>query len=326
MSLPSPPIAATSYAGKHKTPGFAVHQCFFRLYGSDIVTLYLTDSNPGAEMLIIDCHAHITANDEERYPPTEKPLRVPDGKGSLEDLRRTSLANGVSAVRAVHTVSFYRYDNRYLCDATKANPDWVSGVCTLDPDDPQSPGLLKRFVRQYGVRTLRSIPGNQRRTFDHDGVRNLWKVCADSGATVDIFLMSLDWVEGAEKLLREFPDIVVGFDHCMDLKPGRSYDKKLKEVLRLSMYKNLYPKVDFISTGTEMGFPGSDLHYAVLKIIDTYGSERCLWGSNFPNQLWTPKMTYAQHLKIFTHELPLRKKDRAQVLGQTARHLWFPHL
>ena len=277
-------------------------------------------------MLIIDCHAHITSPDEQRYPLKENPLLIADGRGSIDDLREVSLANGVTAVRAIHTVSSYDYDNRYLCDAARANPDWVSGVCTLDPDDPRSPDLLTLFVKQYGVKTLRSTPGNQRTTFDHDGVRKLWKACADVGATVDIFLMQPAHVESAEKLLREFPSLIVGFDHCMDLKPGPLYDQVLSEVLRLSKYENLYPKVDFISTGTENGFPGSDLHAAALNIIDTYGPERCVWGSNFPNCVWTPKLTYAQHLRIFTEALPLSDEARAQVLGETARRLWFPHL
>ncbi|MFP6768867.1 MAG: amidohydrolase family protein [Planctomycetaceae bacterium] len=277
-------------------------------------------------MRIIDCHAHIYSPDEKKYPPVAKPLRVPGGKGSIRDLRQISLAKGVTAVRAVQTVSFYGYDNRYLCDATKANPKWVSGVCTLNPDDPHSPGLLRQHVKDFGVRTLRSTPGNNRRTFDHDGVRQLWKVCADVGATVDIFLMYPEWVAGAEKLLKEFPKLTVGFDHCMDLKPGPIYDKVLSEVLRLSKYRNLYAKVDFISTGTAIGFPGNDLHDAAMKIINAYGPERCVWGSNFPNVLWTPKMTYGQHLKIFTEVLPLSDKARRQVLGETARRLWFPKL
>ena len=277
-------------------------------------------------MLIIDCHAHISSADEDRYPPKDDPLRVPGGKASINDLRTVSRTNGVTAVRAVQTVSFYDYDNRYLCDATKANPDWVAGVCTLDPDDPRSPGMMERFVRHYGVKTLRSTPGNNRTTFDHEGVRRLWKTCADVGATIDIFLMRLEWVESAEKLLREFPNINVGFDHCMDLKPGPLYAKTLSEVLRLTKYKNLYAKVDFISTGTAIGYPGPDLHDAAMKIIDAYGPERCVWGSNFPNVLWTPKLTYAEHLGIFTRELPLGEKARAQVLGETARRLWFPRL
>lgn len=277
-------------------------------------------------MLIIDCHAHIYSPNEDRYPAVDRPLRVPGGKASIDDLRRISLSHGVTAVRAVQTVSFYGYDNRYLCDATKANPDWVSGVCTLDPDDPHSPGLMEQYVRDFGVRTLRSTPGNNRRTFDHPGVRQLWKTCAELDATVDIFLMNLEWVDSAERLLKEFPGVIVGFDHCMDLKPGRLYEQKLEAVLRLSRYPNLYPKVDFISTGTQQGYPGADLHDAALKIIDTYGPERCVWGSNFPNALWTPGMSYAEHLRIFTDALPLSEQAREQVLGQTARRLWFPKL
>ena len=280
----------------------------------------------GFAMLIIDCHAHVYSPDEERYQPTQNPLRVPGGGGSAEDLGKISRANGVAAVRAVQTVSFYGYDNRYLCDVTRTNSDWVAGVCTLDPDDPHSPGYLQQFVRESGVKSLRSIPGRSRTTFDDQAVRSLWKESADLGITVDLFLMNLEWVEGAEKLLQEFPDLTVAFCHCMDIKPGADYEKTVDQVLRLARFRNLYAKVDFISTGTEVGYPGADLQAAALQIIEAYGSERCVWGSNFPNQLWTPKLTYAEHLRIFTEVLPLSSRARADVLGETARRLWFPHL
>ena len=50
-----------------------------------------TDLERTTPMLIIDTHAHIYSPDEKRYPPIEKPLRPPGGKGSLEDLQRESL-------------------------------------------------------------------------------------------------------------------------------------------------------------------------------------------------------------------------------------------
>lgn len=277
-------------------------------------------------MLIIDCHAHVYSPDEERYQPTQDPLRVPGGGGSIEDLGRISRANGVAAVRAVQTVSFYGYDNRYLCDVARTHPDWVAGVCTLDPDDPHSPGYLQQFVSESGVKSLRSIPGRSRTTFDDQAVRGLWQQAADLGITVDLFLMQLEWVDGAVKLLQEFPGLTVALCHCIDIKPGPAYERTLKHVLRLARFKNLYAKVDFISTGTERGYPGDDLHAAALQIIEAYGSERCVWGSNFPNQLWTPKLTYAEHLRIFKEALPLSSRDRANVLGETARRLWFPRL
>ena len=109
-------------------------------------------------MLIIDTHEHIYSPDEKRYPTIEKPLRPPKGKGALEDLEQQSRANGVDAVCAIQTSTFYRFDNRYILDSSKANPDWVAGVCTLNPDDPRSPSLLARHVREHGVRGMRSIP------------------------------------------------------------------------------------------------------------------------------------------------------------------------
>jgi len=275
-------------------------------------------------MLIIDCHAHIVSADERRYRPREHPLRPPGGRASVEDLRRVSQAAGVRAVRAIQTVTFYGYDNSYLCDSVKPNWKWLRGVCTLDPDDARSAGLLGQFARKYGVSTLRSIPSPSRKTFDDASVRRLWKVVADEGMSVDIFLMRLEMVPSAVRLLKDFPRLTVGFDHCMDLKPGPLLAPSLDAVLKLSRFPHLYPKLDFIGTGTERKFPCEDLHKPCLKIIDAYGPERCVWASSFPNDLWTPKLTYAEHLRIFTEVLPLRSSARRQILGETARRLWFP--
>lgn len=278
-------------------------------------------------MLIIDCHAHIQSSDEERYQPKDRPLRPPGGRASVEDLRRISQANGVRAVRAIQTISFYGYDNRYLCDSAKANRSWLRGVCTLDPDDPHSPGLLRHYTREFGVASLRSVPSPSRKTgFDDPGVRDLWKMAANEGLTIDIFLMRLEMVPSATKLIQEFPGLTVGFCHCMDLKPGALLAPKLESILNLSRYRNLYPKLDFIGTGTAQKFPCEDLHEPCLKIIDAYGPERCVWTSCFPNDLWTPNLTYSEHLRIFTEALPLKTEARRAILGETARRLWFPDL
>src|SRR5260370_38146477 len=139
-------------------------------------------------MLIIDCHAHIYSPDEKRYPSKDKPLRPPKGKGSVEDLRKESLANGVSAVRAIQTLTFYGVDNRYLIESAKANKSWLAGVCNLEPDDPHSPLLLREYGRDYSVLSLRSIPSPARKPFDDPGVRALWKVARECAATVCLFL------------------------------------------------------------------------------------------------------------------------------------------
>lgn len=65
------------------------------------------------------------------------------------------------------------------------------------------------------------------------------------------------------------------------------------------------------------------MHALCLKIVNAFGSERCVWGSDFPCELWTPRVTYAQHLRIFAQDLPLSAEQRAAILGGTASRLWF---
>ena len=92
----------------------------------------------------------------------------------MEHLREQSRAAGVTAVRAIQTRTYYGFDNRYLCDSASAHPDWVCGVVTLDPDNPESPAILRRQVRESGVKSLRT--SRVRRTG-----RSTMPGCAPSG-------------------------------------------------------------------------------------------------------------------------------------------------
>jgi predicted TIM-barrel fold metal-dependent hydrolase len=275
-------------------------------------------------MLIIDTHAHIYSPDEKRYPPIDKPLRPPGGKGSLEDLLRESRANGVTAVCIIQTSTFYRFDNRYILDSAKAAPEWTAGVCTLDPDDPHSPGLLQQYAREYGIRGMRSIAGGDGR-FDHAGVRALWKTALESGIVINV-LSQLATAGQVDQLLGEFPTLRVVLDHCLNPEAGPNLEATVEQVVKMSRRPNLHAKLTFLPTGSRTGYPCADMHEACRRIIAAFGPERCIWGSDFPNDLWTPRVTYAEHLKIFQEALNLNDNDRARILGETAHRLWFPNL
>ena len=81
--------------------------------------------------------------------------------------------------------------------------------------------------------------------------------------------------------------------------------------------------MDFIGTGTQQPYPCEDLHDTAMQVIRVYGAERCLWTSSYPNEIWTPKITYAEHLKLFTEALPLKDSERRLILGENARRIWF---
>lgn len=272
-------------------------------------------------MLIVDTHAHIYAPNEKAYPPIEKPLRPPSGKGSLGHLRALSSADGVEKACLIQVSTFYRFDNRYICDSAKVSSDWAAGVCTLDPEDPHSPGLLAQYARDYGLRGMRSIPARDGK-LDHPGVRALWKTAMDQGLVINL-LIGREKAGQAERLLTDFPKLRVVLDHCLNLKAGPELEPTLADVLRLARHRNLHAKLTFIPTGSSTGYPCADMHEPCRKVVEAYGAERCVWGSDFPCELWTPRVSYAEHLRIFTKDLPFNDSQRAAILGETARRLWF---
>lgn len=110
------------------------------------------------DLLIVDCHAHIYGEDEQKYPTVENPYRPPCGKGTLAHLKQEMKSNGVRFVTAIQTSTYYRFDNRFTADSARDNSDFMAGVITLDPDNPESPNLLRHYVQDSNVRGMRSIP------------------------------------------------------------------------------------------------------------------------------------------------------------------------
>jgi predicted TIM-barrel fold metal-dependent hydrolase len=275
--------------------------------------------------LIIDTHAHLFSRDEKRYPPKGNPPRLSADAGTLERLRREVEANHVRGVCAVQVSGFYGFDNRYICDAAKANTSWMAGICTLDPDDPHSPALLAQFKKDYGMQGMRSVPSSSGK-LDHPGVRGLWKSALDQGIVVNL-LTTAALADEADRLLRDFPGLPVVLDHSLQLEAGPKVNETLAALQKLSKHKNVYTKVSFIANGPQGcmdGYPCQSFHKVCLEVIDIFGPERCAWGSHYPQERYAPRLTYSQALRIFSEVLPLSGEARAAVLGGTAKKLWFP--
>jgi predicted TIM-barrel fold metal-dependent hydrolase len=281
----------------------------------------LSDAAEDSLPRIIDCHAHIYSEDEETYPPIAKPYRPPAGKGTIAHLREELRSNGVRHAMAIHTFTFYRWDNRFTAEASRANRDVIAGVCTLNPDDGESIRVLERYAKEFNVRGFRSIPAQSGR-LDDPHVNDLWSACKRLGIVVCV-LVNRDKRGEIESLAARHPELPVVIDHCLNLAAGPEHDAILADMLALARLPNLHAKLSHIVTGSAEPYPFRDMHASCRSIIQAYGPDRCVWGSDFPCELWCPKATYAQHLRVFTHELGLDAQAKRHILGETARRLWF---
>jgi len=275
-------------------------------------------------VILVDTHAHIYSEDDQKYPRIEKPLRPPAGKGTLEHLREEVQNNGIHRVVIVQTASAYRWDNRLTAQTVAASREWATGVCTLNPEDPASPGLLKRYVKESGFKGTRVFPTpGLTPGLGHDGHVRLWEAAAEAGALV-CALIPPGACGDLARMLERFPHVPAVLDHCANLKASDGPDSDaLRAVCALARFPNLTAKVTMVVTGSEEEVPCRDMHGIARRVIDAFGPDRCIWGSDFPCELWIPKATYAQHLRIFTHDLGLSASEQEAILGKTAMRLWF---
>ncbi len=272
--------------------------------------------------MIIDTHAHIYSEDLQTYPTIDDPLRPPPDTGTPEGLQDAMRSSGVDRAMLVQTSTFYGWDNTFVRDTGAAAGDWARSVVTLDPENPHSPDVLYALYERANARALRTYPVSHR-DYDHPGNRRLIAAARDLGMTVNALLGEVRSAGELATILADFPDCNFVLDHCLALETGPEFVAKLNRVIELASFSNLHAKLTFLPTGTQEPFPFPDMHGACRRIIDAYGPERCVWGSDYPTELWCPNVTYAQHLELFQEHLGLSESEQQAILGGTAERLWF---
>ncbi|MFH1567207.1 MAG: amidohydrolase family protein [Gemmatimonadota bacterium] len=267
-------------------------------------------------MAVVEAHAHLYAEDDGRYPPgTENPYRPPPGTGTVAHLERLRREVGITHAVAVQTHSFYRHDNRLMADAVAANRAWMTGVCNLPSGDPGSPDELERLARG-GVRGLRLEYPQTGGPFYHAGSAALCARARDLGLVVNVHAGGTDHYPGVDRLLTEYPELIFCLDHCGYAKPEQP--EVLANVLALVGHRNLHLKMSF--------WAERDAEYARLgrRLLEAYGPDRCMWGGNFPAELWHPQLSYADHLAVLRDDICRSATEREAVLSSTPLRVWFP--
>mgnify|MGYP001187121479 CR=1 FL=1 len=272
--------------------------------------------------MIIDGHTHIFTLDTDRYPLADPASGYrPQIDGSAALLKRRMDAAGVDRALTI-TTGFYGWDNRYSLDQLKGNEDWLAVGVLVDPASDDAPAALENCVEQ-GACGLRI----QRHLFYHQSLADpvstpLWTKAADLDLTVDINATHEEY-PSVEQRVRHFPQTRFVLDHCGYVSGTlRPDENTVAPVLHMARYPNVYAKLTFLPLASQEPFPFRDVHWMVRKVVDAFGPERCLFGTNFPSEQYSPNADMAQILALFAEEIDLTDEERAWILGGTAERLW----
>jgi predicted TIM-barrel fold metal-dependent hydrolase len=169
---------------------------------------------------------------------------------------------------------------------------------------------------------------------DVDMYEPLFEACLANG--FPLFMSTAGALDGPAEVLRRHPELIVIVDHLgLRQNPTFGLDsppmRELPRLLELAKHPNVRVKVSGVPTLSADGYPFEDLWEGLEQVIEAFGVERLMWGSDISRvmgragsvQLAPPGLDYARHtyaeaLYYLKHTDRLSAEQKEWLLGRTA--------
>jgi len=271
--------------------------------------------------LRIDSHVHVWTLGEPPWTHNEdKTTRRPDYPGLVEDLIRYMDLNAIDRTVLIQCM-YHGYDNTYMCDCIRRFPDRLHGVALLDPRQPNAAVEMERLYHEHGVQGMRLYPINDPDAswLSDDSQDALWETAQRLGVPFTWF-GRCHQIPLLEPMLERFPGVKVIVDHFGEPILSEGLDGDFKLLLSAARFDNLYVKTTRIDGLSEEPFPHADIHPYIKAFYDSFGPERMLGCTGFPEN---PQRGEAVGFRAIEEGVDfMSDDDKAWVLGRTAASLY----
>ena len=256
------------------------------------------------------------------FDPGARRERLPLPSFTPEDLFAQTRPAGVRRIVLIQ-YSPYGFDNSYVLDTMARYPGVFAVVGMVDPHD--RPDQRIRELAGRGVRGLR-VSGDGRKPDEwlHDeSTATTWRTAGELGLAV-CPLIDPVFLPAIEQLCRKFPSTRVVIDHLARIGAARPLEEASIALLcGLARHKNVHVKVSaFYALGAKRS-PYLDLAPLVRRVLDAFGPDRLMWGSDAPYQILRGH-TYRDSIELLRTRLDfLTATDRRWLLRDTAAKTFF---
>ena len=237
-------------------------------------------------------------------------------------------AAGVDGAILVSPLTIYRYDASYALDVHKRHPGRFALIKPVDPTDPAVAEVIadwKRTPGTVGIRMLLVRGGLSEDPAD-PGLNGVLKAAARLSLPVNLHIAGR--LNQGLELIRRNPDTQV-IDHLGLVQPHElpvpaQPWADLPKVLMLANERNVAIKISGACTLSREPFPYKDIWDPVCRVIDAFGIDRCMWGTD-----WTRAvkfLTFAQGVDAFRATNRISESDKAKLMGSTLTRIygWSP--
>jgi predicted TIM-barrel fold metal-dependent hydrolase len=234
-------------------------------------------------------------------------------------------AAGVDGAVLVSPFTIYRYDASYARGVHKRHADRFALIKPVDPTDPSVAEVIadwKRTPGAVGVRML-IVRGGYTEDPADPGLNRVLAEARRLSLPVNLHIAGrLD--QGLE-LIRRNPDTQIIVDHLGLVQPHEPPVPtdpwaELPKVLTLAKQENVAIKITGACTLSRESFPYNDIWDPVCRVIDAFGIDRCMWGTD-----WTRAvkfLSYTQGVDAFRRTDRISPSDKAQLMGGTLAHIY----
>jgi predicted TIM-barrel fold metal-dependent hydrolase len=221
-----------------------------------------------------------------------------------------------------HTV-YHGFDNTYLLACAKQFQGRFSIVGMIDDRLPDA-GKKLRELLPAGVRGLRITPRIRGESWlEGPGMDDLWKTAAESGQNM-CCLIDVKELPKVAAMCQRHPGTPVVIDHFARVGvSGEIRDADVASLCGLAKNKQVSVKLSAYYALGKKQPPYEDLLPMIVRILDAYGVERCMWASDSPYQVQPPN-TYAASIGLIRDSLNgISAGDREWLLRRTAERVFF---
>lgn len=273
-------------------------------------------------MPIIDVQVHPFDRDHPGRPWAGPSHGLQSATG--EEMVAAMTSVGVDAAILVSSFSAYRFDPSYALEVYNAYPDKFRVVTPVDPTDPAIEDVVAKWAATDGARGIRILLRDGMPTDpDHPGLIRAFTAAAKHGLPVNILCWGM--LERGAAVVRRFPDTVIVIDHLGLLQPYHppvpaDVWADLPKLLALAQYANVRVKISGACTMSRQPFPYDDIWDPILRIIDAFGLDRCMWGTDWTRTIGM--LTYEQGVAPFRNTTRLSPADKAKLMGGTLEKVY----
>jgi predicted TIM-barrel fold metal-dependent hydrolase len=277
--------------------------------------------------MIFDSHAHLIADDDNRYPPAPLTGKLREGalavRFTAETLLRLMDDAGVESICAVQRAHIYGYDNRYVIDCARRYSDRMRAIVAIDANSPTATDDIRRWVDQGAVAIrFAALNADVQDTdwFASVAALDAWAAVESLGVAVCLHVfrpLREKMLAALSPLLDRFSRVNVIVEHMSNAAlelgaPAYGVDDAL---LALKLRPNVFFKFTTINLHrmAEAGSPASPM---LNYLVGQFGADRIMWGSD----LGQSKGSYAEMVALLKESAQdLREVDRAAIFGQTCQ-------